>query len=76
MSVKGKIVSISIDGVPFKGFGSIEYGKPPNDPTMRTFLGLGPVEVPLQAVSRAERVRMEIDARIRAEARLRGWGRS
>lgn len=76
MIVKGKVVSISIGGVPLKGFGSIEHGKSPTDPAMRAFFGLGPVEVPYDSVSQAERRRMESDARLRAEARLRDWKRN
>ena len=66
---------ITINGVPLKGFGSIEHGKPPTDPAMRAFFGFGPVEVPYDSVSQAERRRMESDARLRAEERLRDWRR-
>lgn len=65
MKIIGK-VTIKKDGVVIKPLGPAEW-------TIGVDLAR---EVPYDSVSQAERRRMESDARLRAEARLREWRRS
>lgn len=62
-------VRILINGVPLEGFGSITYG---TDQAVNVAVN---AYVPFDSVSQAERRRMESDARLRAEERLRDWRR-
>jgi len=62
-------VRILINGVPFEGFGSITYSA-----DQATHVAVN-AYVPFDSVSQAARRRMESDARLRAEERLRDWRR-
>jgi len=67
---KASNIRVFINGVPLEGFGSIAYSADQEvNAAVNHF-------VPYDSVSQAERRRMESDARLRAEERLRDWRRS
>lgn len=76
--------TVTIRGVRYDGFTELSMGSRLNEPRVEptgpasanVFIGFDPgTEIPYEDVSQAERMRMEADARLRAEQRLRDWSR-
>lgn len=78
---KASDVTIKVNGVELKPFGVAEwsegsFARVEASPGKVVFGVDYGTEVPFDSVSRVERERMEADARIRAEDRLREWRRN